>query len=49
MTGRASGTGLGLPIARALAEANGGSVVLRLRPGGGAAALLTLPPWEGEA
>lgn len=43
VTGRADGTGLGLPIARALAEANGGSLLLRPRPGGGALAVLTLP------
>lgn len=43
VTGRADGTGLGLPIARALAEANGGSLQLRPRPGGGALAVLTLP------
>ncbi|HEX6865190.1 MAG TPA: HAMP domain-containing sensor histidine kinase [Thermoanaerobaculia bacterium] len=43
VTGRANGTGLGLPIARALAEANGGSLLLRPRPGGGTLAVLTLP------
>lgn len=43
VTGRADGTGLGLPIARALAEANGGSLLLRPRPGGGALAVLSLP------
>jgi signal transduction histidine kinase len=42
-TGRADGTGLGLPIARALAEANGGTLVLRARDGGGAQAVLELP------
>lgn len=43
VTSRADGTGLGLPIARALAEANGGTVVLRPRPGGGTLAILSLP------
>jgi signal transduction histidine kinase len=42
-TSRADGTGLGLPIARALAEANGGTLVLRARDGGGAQAVLELP------
>lgn len=43
VTGRTDGIGLGLPIARALAEANEGSLSLRRRPGGGALAVLTLP------
>ena len=43
VTSRADGTGLGLPIARALAEANGGTVALRSRPGGGTLAILSLP------
>ncbi len=42
-TSRADGTGLGLPIARALAEANRGTLRLENRPGGGCRALLTLP------
>ncbi len=37
------GTGLGLSIARDVAQAHGGSVVLRNRPGGGLEAQLTLP------
>ncbi len=37
------GTGLGLSIARDVAQAHGGSVVLRNRPQGGLEALLTLP------
>lgn len=37
------GTGLGLPIARNILRAHGGDVVLRNRPGGGLAALVTLP------
>lgn len=42
-TSRADGTGLGLPIARALAEVNGGSLRLGVAPGGGCEALLLLP------
>jgi signal transduction histidine kinase len=41
-TGRADGTGLGLPIARALAEANGGTLELRTGDDGGAQAVLEL-------
>jgi len=37
------GTGLGLTIARSVAEAHGGSLVLRNRVGGGLAAVLLLP------
>jgi signal transduction histidine kinase len=37
------GTGLGLGIARNIARAHGGDVVLRNRPGGGLEATLTLP------
>ncbi len=37
------GTGLGLPIARNILRAHGGDVVLRNRPEGGLAALVTLP------
>ena len=43
VSGRASGTGLGLPIARTLAEANGGTLRLSERAGGGCEAALTLP------
>ena len=43
VTGRAGGTGLGLPIARSLARANGGDLTLAERPGGGAVARLRLP------
>jgi two-component system, OmpR family, sensor histidine kinase KdpD len=38
-----SGAGLGLPIARAIAEAHGGRLVASNRPGGGAVFRLTLP------
>ncbi len=37
------GSGLGLPIARSIAEMHGGSLVLRNRPQGGLEALLVLP------
>src|SRR5579863_9013777 len=37
------GTGLGLSIARDVAQAHGGSLVLRNRPGGGLEARLSLP------
>lgn len=43
VTRRPDGTGLGLPIARALARANGGDVTLSARPGGGTVATLRLP------
>ena len=38
-----AGTGLGLPIARALARGWGGDATLRARPGGGAIAALVIP------
>jgi signal transduction histidine kinase len=37
------GSGLGLPIARNILRAHGGDVVLRNRPQGGLAAVMTLP------
>lgn len=40
---RPDGSGLGLPIARALAQAHGGSVELRSAPGQGTVARLSLP------
>ncbi len=49
VTGRADGTGLGLPIARNLAEGNGGSLELRSRSGGGTEAVLRLPLAGGGA
>jgi signal transduction histidine kinase len=39
-----TGTGLGLPIVKAIAEAHGGSVTLTSGPGGGATFVLTLGP-----
>lgn len=43
VTTRPGGTGLGLPIVRALARAVGGDVTLAAREGGGCAARLSLP------
>ncbi|MGK2856885.1 MAG: sensor histidine kinase [Thermoanaerobaculia bacterium] len=42
VTSRPDGTGLGLPIVRALAAANGGRITLRPRDGGGTVATLRL-------
>jgi signal transduction histidine kinase len=42
-TTREGGTGLGLPIARRIAEAHGGTLVVRNLPSEGAAATLSLP------
>ncbi len=47
VTHRAEGSGLGLPIARNLAEANGGKLILQPRDGGGTRAVLELPS-EGD-
>lgn len=43
VTHRPDGAGLGLTIARTLAEANGGSLTLIARQGGGTTAILVLP------
>ena len=42
------GTGLGLGIARNIARAHGGDLVLKNRPGGGLEAILTLPRSEAR-
>lgn len=47
VTTRADGIGLGLPIARALVEANGGTITLGERSGGGCEASLILPAARG--
>jgi signal transduction histidine kinase len=47
-TRRTTGTGLGLPIARALAELHGGSLELGSEPGGGTTFLVTLPEASDE-
>jgi signal transduction histidine kinase len=49
VTSKPQGYGLGLTIARALARQHGGEVRLEGRPGGGCAALLTLPVDTGAA
>jgi signal transduction histidine kinase len=47
-TTRAEGTGLGLSLSRALAQAAGGTLVAANRPGGGAVFTLTLPEASQE-
>lgn len=47
VTTRPGGTGLGLPIVRALARAAGGDVTLASREGGGCVARLALPAGKG--
>ena len=46
---RESGTGLGLPIARALAELHGGSLKIRSQPGFGTVVLVHLPLVQAPA
>jgi signal transduction histidine kinase len=47
-TRRAPGTGLGLPIARALTELHGGRIELRSEAGRGSTFVVTLPAAHGE-
>jgi PAS domain S-box-containing protein len=42
-TARIPGSGLGLPVARAIAELHGGGIVIRSSEGGGTTAVVTLP------
>jgi two-component system OmpR family sensor kinase len=44
--GRAEGSGLGLSVARAIAEAHGGTLTVASRPGEGATFTLSVPMWE---
>jgi signal transduction histidine kinase len=46
-TTREGGAGLGLPIARRIVEAHGGSLQVELREGGGARACISLPARPG--
>jgi two-component system cell cycle sensor histidine kinase PleC len=43
------GTGLGLPLSRALVEAHGGSLEILSQPGQGTTVSLRLPPWRLRA
>lgn len=49
VTTKSNGMGVGLAICRTLAQAHGGSIMARNRPGGGAEFLLRLPPAGGES
>jgi len=40
------GTGLGLPLAKALAEAHDGRLEIASRPGRGTTVVVTLPAWR---
>ena len=44
--GHARGTGLGLPVAKAIVEAHKGSITLEGKPGEGALATVVLPAEE---
>ncbi|NNJ26620.1 ATP-binding protein [Alienimonas chondri] len=46
-SGRAHGTGIGLAIARSIAEAHGGTLAVRSEPGAGARFSLSLPVVDG--
>ncbi len=48
-TTKARGIGLGLPLSRTLAAANGGALTVKSRPGSGATFSLVLPAPAGEA
>jgi two-component system sensor histidine kinase FlrB len=47
-TTKAQGTGLGLAVVRAVAEAHQGQFIITSEPGGGARAELRLPLWESQ-
>jgi signal transduction histidine kinase len=47
-TTKPTGTGLGLSVARRIAQDHGGSLTATNMPGGGACFTLTVPAWEGS-